>query len=234
MSVVYAFAALENESQAVRNITGPNDVVLITSGMGPLNAKSKADVILGVKSGASAAGKPDAVLIIGLCGGLAASLPERRIVAYTGCLSTEATSPMLPCAAIITDSMVRLLACSDIPCDRVVGITSPRMATTPDERIALARSGAAAVDMESYSILGAAARVGVPAVVLRVVSDPFDRELPDFNRALNAAGGLDRRKALKVALGSPLSTAKLLAANRRAMQELRKALEIILKTDCFR
>jgi hypothetical protein len=87
--------------------------------------------------------------------------------------------------------------------------------------------------MESYSILDAAATAGVPAIVLRVVSDSLDRDLPDFNRALNDAGALDGRKALKVALGSPLRTVKLLSANRRAMRHLGKALEIVLPSDCF-
>ena len=87
--------------------------------------------------------------------------------------------------------------------------------------------------MESYSILDVAARAGIPAAVIRVVSDPHDWELPDFNRALNEGGGLDGWKALKVALGSPLRTLKLLGANRRAMQSLGHALEIVLKADTF-
>jgi nucleoside phosphorylase len=116
-----------------------------------------------------------------------------------------------------------------IPCDWAVGITSPRIATTSNERAALAEFGAVVVDMESYPILSAAAKAGVPAVVLRVVSDSMDRELPDLNRALNEAGGLDGRKALKVALGSPIKTVKLLAANKRAMQRLTLALEVALQ-----
>ena len=87
--------------------------------------------------------------------------------------------------------------------------------------------------MESYPIVAAALTVGVPAMVLRVVSDSLDRDLPDFNRALNDAGALDGRKALKIALGSPWQTAKLLAANKRAMQHLSKALEIVLPAACF-
>jgi len=115
-----------------------------------------------------------------------------------------------------------------------VGITSPRIATTPAEKRELAaRSGAAVVDMESYSILQTAAIAGIPAAVIRVVSDSSEWQLPDLNRALNDSGALDGWKALKVALGSPLSTLRLLAANRRAMQTLAKALDILLKTDCF-
>jgi len=87
--------------------------------------------------------------------------------------------------------------------------------------------------METYSILEAAATAGVPVAVLRVVADSLDRVLPNLNRALDDAGGLDGRKALRVALGSPVRTAKLLAANKRAMQRLGKALEIVLKARCF-
>ena len=87
--------------------------------------------------------------------------------------------------------------------------------------------------MESYSILEAAATAGVPAAVLRVVADSIDRVLPNLNRALNDDGALDGRKALRVAVGSPLRTAKLLAANKQAMQHLGKALEIVLKAQCF-
>ena len=97
----------------------------------------------------------------------------------------------------------------------------------------MAESGAAVVDMESYSILEAAAGAGIPVAVLRVVSDSIDRVLPNLNRALNDAGGLDGRRALRVALGSPVRTLRLMAANKRAMQGLTKALEIVLKAPCF-
>ena len=87
--------------------------------------------------------------------------------------------------------------------------------------------------MESYSILEVAAAAGVPVAILRVVADSIDRVLPNLNRALDAAGGIDGRKALRVALGSPIRTARLLTANKRAMQRLTKALEIVLKAPCF-
>jgi nucleoside phosphorylase len=237
MSLIYIFAASAMEGAPVHKIAvpsssslpsrcGPNDLVLVTGGMGPKNARSKAEA-------AFATGKPDAVLVIGLCGGLTPSLPEGRVVAYTECQSTEATNSPLHCSYIITDLIVELLKSSSITCDRVVGITSSRIATTRDERSALARDGATVVDMESYSIVKAATNAGTPVVVLRVVGDSIDQELPDFNRALNDSGALDGRKAFKVALGSPLRTARLLAASRRAMQRISGALEIVLKAGCF-
>jgi hypothetical protein len=87
--------------------------------------------------------------------------------------------------------------------------------------------------MESYLVLEKAASVGVSAAVLRVVSDSFYRKLPDFNRALNDDGAFDGWKALKVALGSPIQAARLIAANKRAMRHLGKALDVILKAPCF-
>ena len=57
MSLVYVFAASPMEAEPIRKIAGEgdvrtpvhcgsNDVVLIVSGMGPSNAKSKADLAL--------------------------------------------------------------------------------------------------------------------------------------------------------------------------------------------
>jgi nucleoside phosphorylase len=244
MSLVYIFAASPMEGEPVRKIAGErdshspmrcgsNDFVLIFSGMGPVNAKSKAEQALGLRTEPSGTPKPDAVLVIGLCGGLTESLSEGRVVAYTACKSTEATKPVLPCAENIVDSVATLLTSSGIVCDRALGLTSSRIATNREERVALAESGAKVVDMESYSILEAAAGAGVPVAVLRVVSDSLDRVLPNLNRALNDGGGLDGRRALRVGLGSPVRTLRLMAANKRAMQSLTKALEIVLKAPCF-
>jgi nucleoside phosphorylase len=238
MSLVYVFAASPMEGQPVRKLAeradsesplrcGDNDVVLTVTGMGPKNARSKAEAALG-KAHGTAARTPDAILVIGLCGGLSASLSERQIVAYSDCRSTDPCDPVLACSPALTDAILRRLEASTIPCERVRGLTSARIATTRSERLALADSGATVVDMESYPILKAAAAAGIPAAVLRVVADSVDRELPDFNRALDDQGGLDGRKALKVALGSPLRTARLLGANKRAIEQLGKALEAVV------
>jgi nucleoside phosphorylase len=208
---------------------GDNDVVLTVTGMGPKNAWSKAEAALGKPAGRP----PDAVLVIGLCGGLSPSLPERQIVAYSECRSTDPCEPVLACSPALTDAILRRLESSAVSCERVSGLTSPRIATSRTERLALSDSGAVVVDMESYPIMKAAAAAGIPAAVLRVVADSIDRDLPDLNRALDDQGGLDGRKALKVALGSPLKTARLLGANKRAVEDLGKALEAVLPSPCF-
>jgi nucleoside phosphorylase len=253
MPLVYVFAASKMEAQpvlvlAARNGTsgqgstvamiehGDGRFAVIITGMGTRNAEAKAGTALGLAGpggdgGPPLGGNPDAVLVIGLCGGLTHSLREQQIVAYTECLSTGPNkAPPLQCSLSLTDDIVRRLQEQGII--RVIGITLPRIATTKADRLALAKSGAAAVDMESYPIVSAAARTGVPAVVLRVVSDSLDTEMPDFNPALNAQGALDGRKALCIALGSPLETFRLLSANKRAMQRLAPAVKLILESDC--
>jgi hypothetical protein len=255
MPVVYVFAASKMEAQPVLVLAAQNGTSglgsaliiehagdrfsVIITGMGTRNAEAKADAAMGLAprdaGGAPLlGGKPDVVLVIGLCGGLTKSLPEQRIVAYTECLSTGPNeAPPLQCSPVFTEAIVRRLQHDGITVDRVTGITSPRIATTKADRLALAKSGAEAVDMESYPIVSAAARAGVPTVVLRVVSDSLDMEMPDFNRALNAQGALAGRRALWIALGSPVQTLRLLASNKRAMERLKPAVKLILESDCF-
>jgi hypothetical protein len=73
----------------------------------------------------------------------------------------------------------------------------------------------------------------VPAAVLRVVADPLDTDMPDFNSALDANGGLIGSKAIWIALGSPLETWRLLSTNKRAMARLAPAARLILQSNCF-
>jgi nucleoside phosphorylase len=255
MSLVYVFAASKMEAQPVADLAPPgqaphpvdggvtftcaaNTLTLTVSGMGPKKAISAAQAALNgddgrAEVGASKAAKPEAILVVGLCGGLTESLSEGRIVAYTNCLSTDPTKPPIVSNPQITSRIIQILASTNIACDQVAGLTSPQIATNREHRVRLAQFGAAVVDMETYAVLAAAARAGVPAAVLRVVSDSLDRELPDLNRAINEDGALDGRKALGVAIRSPLRTLRLLAANKRAMQKLSAALQIVLPSDCF-
>ena len=205
----------------------------------PRRARSVAEAAFGLATSSSPSGqllgdgKPEAAIVIGLCGGLSPSLTEGAIISYTDCLSTDSDRLPLFCSPSLVDQQVALLNSKGVRCERAVGITSPRVGSPIEEKHALARSGASVVDMESYEIIAAATKAGVPIIVLRVVSDPLDQLMPDFNQALKPDGDFDGWKALRVALGAPLLTAKLVAANRRAMQNLTPALEIILGADCF-
>jgi nucleoside phosphorylase len=256
MSLVYVFVASKMEAQPILALCTPsgpagpkttavivdrgeNRFAVIITGMGMANAKAKAIAALGLASAGSSGGpptaqKPDAVLAVGLCGGLTQALPEQRIVAYTECLSAEPNrAPPVYCSPTLTEAIVGTLQRHGITCDRVTGITSTRIATAKSDRLALAKSGATAVDMESYEIISAAGRAGVPAAVLRIASDSVDTAMPDFNPALNAEGGLDGGKALWIAIRSPFGTLRLLAANKHAMERLGPAAKLIFQSNCF-
>jgi Phosphorylase superfamily len=252
VNMIYVFASSKMEAQpllcmaqkdahseqtpVIVEWNGKQFAVIIT-GMGMRNAKANAEGVLGL-TGVGDAGeppadeKPEAILVIGLCGGLTEAMHEDRIVAYTDCLSAG-NQARLGCSPALANAIVEDLQTSGITCDRVTGITSPRIASGRDEKVQLAKSGASVVDMESYEILAAAACAEVPAAVLRVVSDSLDARMPDFNPALDANGGLNGRKALGIALGSPLKTLRLIGANKRAMGRLTPAVRLVLQANCF-
>jgi len=239
VSLLYVYAATKGEADAVlraanentnhsrptesRFQIGPNEVVAVTTGMGPRQARARAAESLSRET-------PEAVVITGSCGSLTHGLKEGSVVIYTDCLSSDGQLPT-PCSAPAVDSVTDRLRREGMECIRVVGITAPRIATTTKEKLDLARSGAGAVDMESYEVVAAAAARGIPSVVIRVVSDSVERDLPDFNRALKPDGTVNPWAMLRIVLGSPLRTAKLISLNRRAMAILTPALRAVLSTD---
>jgi hypothetical protein len=215
---------------------GPNQLEFFITGMGPKRARESATQILGVDPTPGTAGnaiyeKPDAAIVIGLCGSLTDSLPEATIVIYSSCLSATNGGNPCSCAPNLAARITVFLNDQNVPHGSAIGITSPRIAITKDEKLLLAQTGAQVVDMESYEILTAAHKSGVPTAVVRVVSDSLDRRLPDFNRALNPDGSINSGKVLQVMLGSPLLTARAYAANKRAARHLASALRVVLSAE---
>ncbi len=215
---------------------GPNQIEFFISGIGPKQAREHAREILSASSASPISSnqqkeRPDIAIVIGLCGGLTDSLPETTIVNYSSCLNAVNGGKSSPCAPELSAKVTELLNGRNVPCQSVTGITSPRIAITKDDKLQLARAGAQVVDMESYEILSAAHKSGVPAAVVRVVSDSLDRKLPDLNPALNADGSINKGKALRIMLGSPILTARAISANNRAARHLAKALNAILTAD---
>src|SRR5947209_1116059 len=160
MGLVYVFAAMKMESAAVERLiglkpdsasraavragqAGSNNVVLFTTGMGPRRATSVATAAFGLSAAHTAEaqfpqGKPDATMVIGLCGGLSPSMAEGTIVSYTDCLSTESGRVPLACSRSLVDQQVVLLVSKGIPCERAVAITSPRVGAPIEEKRVLA------------------------------------------------------------------------------------------------
>ncbi len=257
MSRIFVFAASKMEVEPVARrlgvsrwdspshagpiMAGANQLEFFITGLGPKRAReSAAEILLCGREPQPAShphqDKPEAAIVIGLCGGLTDSLPETSIAVYSNCLSAMNGGGSCPSSPELSARISALLNTQNVPCSSVTGITSPRIAITKDDKLGLARTGAQVVDMESYAILSAARQAGVPATVVRVVSDSLDRKLPDLNPALNADGSVNKARALRIMLGSPLMTARAISANNRAARHLAKALSVVLSADfpCLR
>jgi hypothetical protein len=155
------------------------------------------------------------------------------VIVYTECLSSSDNSERVRCTRPLVEDINAFLKSRSINCRSAVGASTPRIATRKDEKLALAKSGAEVVDMESYEIAAAALEARLPVAVIRVVSDSLDREIPDFNLALQDNGGVDSFKLLKVFTGSPILTSRAFVASRRALRTLSSALGIVLGDGSF-
>lgn len=254
MSLIYVFAASKSEARPaldfaqqrrrqreqalVDSARSQSHLAVVITGMGRQNAAARAsDVLTSSISQLDeriTGSQPSAVLVIGVCGGLTSSVPEGRIVIYDQCLSAGDQQPALSCSALVTTAILETLRSHGIPCASVTGITSSQIAATKTSRIELAKSGADAVDMESYDILSVAAHANIPAAVLRAASDSVNTVMPNFDLAINAGGSINSFKALPIALRSPIRTLRLMITHHRAMRALAPALKLVLQSDLFR
>jgi len=228
-----------SDSTAGPITAGANTLEFFITGIGPKQAgKRAAEIICHDPHGRTPEDperrRPDAVIVIGLCGGLTDSLPEMTIVTYSACVSVMNGGIPRPCTPQICTQITALLSARNVPCGSVIGITSPRIAVSRAEKLQLAQTGAQVVDMESYEILSAADKAGTPAAVVRVVSDSLDRNLPNLNLAINPDGSVNNGRAIRVMLGSPLLTARAYAATKRAARYLAGVLSFVLSADLSR
>lgn len=117
MSWIFVFAASKMEADPLARLlgvsrwnsgshagpitAGPNQLRFFITGIGPKRAGERASEIL--PSAPPPARdqqkeKPDAAIVIGLCGGLTDLLPETAIVTYSSCLSAMNDGIRCPCA----------------------------------------------------------------------------------------------------------------------------------------
>ena len=127
-------------------------------------------------------GPVDICVASGLAGSLKCEYPVGSVLVARG-IKSETNKTIVPCDGGLVDAAVRSGA-------RAVDFfyTSSSIANSEADRAKLA-GAADAVDMESFHVLSAARRAGVPAVAVRVISDSPDRRLPlDFSRAVTSDG----------------------------------------------
>jgi nucleoside phosphorylase len=183
----------------------------------------------------------DALIVVGLAGGLDPALRPGDVVLYDLCYDARAVefwrdeeaAPEAEssgaCDTRLSNFLAEVLTGSGVSFVRAPGITVDRIVTEARDKLALgARFGAAAVDMESCESLIACARTGLPAAVLRVISDEAGQDIPDFNRAYDANGRMNGWRMAAAMSARPIAALRLALSFRRAIGSLRETLRAVL------
>lgn len=168
--------------------------------------------------------RPAAFLSFGLCGALDPSLKIGDLV--LGDSVTTDNGRFAADAAWIAE------LASAAPRARLAGVAAgPNMLTSPKAKAELrARTGAAAVDMESHLVAEAAARLGVPFAVLRSVSDRADHTISAPAQAgFSVDGNPDLAGVLSALLARPLDFPALVRNAIHAAAAF-KALDVCART----
>ena len=239
MSLIAVFAASTIESRPIRRmirrrnrrhvsesvIEGPirsNRVVLVKTGMGMAPANSAAKMLGRMAT--------DAVIVTGFCGSLSSDNQEGQVVLYSDCIAIDGRSS-LACSRELVLALASLLDRNGVSSKLVRGLSSNTIAATPPEKRDLSLYGANVVDMESYEIIAAAQAAGIPAIVMRAVSDSVDRTLPDFGRAIGDNGSFATMPLMRACLSNPIRTIQLFNSTRKAIDNLEGALRIVLNSE---
>jgi nucleoside phosphorylase len=183
--------------------------------------------------------KYDALLIIGLAGGLSPELKTGEVIFYDTCFvfrpefGTSAESPEADqstvCDFQVSSALRQLMLEEGLQCMFGAGLTLDFMVTTPEEKLAMGESyGAAAVDMESHDVIAVGSQFGLPVIVLRVILDEATQKTPDFNLALDAQGQMNNLKALFSMLLRPVAAIQFFFSLSQAMKVLRRAANVAL------
>lgn len=195
-----------------------------------------------------AATRYDALLVIGLAGGLDPQLGTGEVVVYDSCFAANPgrldSAPAtigrekrlareefasLDCHAGLSERVLTSLRAGGLKGRRGTGLTGDRViVNAAEKRVLWERYGASVVDMETYQILSACAQFNLPATAVRIVSDEADQDLPDFNQAIDRAGKIVAGRAALALLGRPAAAIRFLFSLRRVMKSLRQAADLIL------
>ncbi len=218
---ILVLVALERELRSVARALGLS--LAGTRARGRLGGSDLIALSLGVGGGARnavAGERPGLVLSCGFCGALDPVLRPGDLVLATAVNDENgdrigAPAPLRTAAAA---------ALQGLSCFQGELVCTSSVAATAGEKRALARPGALAVDMESFTVARAAAEAGIPWAALRAGVDPLDSALPRFTREEHESHLLP---ALKHAASGPRAAWELIRLARdarRAAAALEKGL----------
>ncbi|HMV82025.1 MAG TPA: hypothetical protein PLD20_09900 [Blastocatellia bacterium] len=184
----------------------------------------------------------EALLVAGLAGGLDPRLKSGDAVIYLRCFNArlkEKPPSRDQNASIHSNNELSIFLSSALrsrasnrrgqQCFEGAGLTVDRIITEAKTKILLGSDYCAlAVDMESYDVLSVCAASNLPAAVLRIISDEAGEDLPDFNRAANADGGMSIWRTAAVMAARPAASYRFLRSIGTVVKSLRESLQVVL------
>jgi nucleoside phosphorylase len=193
--VILVVTAIPEELRPIRARLRGADVLVAATGDGRVRAEETMRALV-------ARHRPDAWIGAGLAGAASSGVAVGTVVVATNVGDGEWA------ARVIARGGAR----------EAFSVTVDRIAASPREKAVFAGAGAGrgvvALDMESAGWASAAA--SLPGLVVRVVSDSAEEELPAFVAEASSEAGIDRKKIALHALAHPSAVGKLLAMRRRA------------------
>lgn len=217
--------ALPDEARAFKSNIISTTVRVAVSGMGAAKAKQAVESLFPQTS------DQDLLLVCGFAGGLKEGLEVGTVVLPESVLSAEAQNEALT----IDDRIVWIAEAGGVKSVKGKLVSVPNVLTSREEKRACAeRTGAIAVDMETFAAVKTAQALGVRCAAIRVISDGVDDALPlDFNAFSNAQGEPDRGKIITHVLLHPRkipALIKLGARSSKAAKNLATFLEGVIES----
>ena len=176
-------------TREARIVEGPRVIVIVGGGQAErLSRQLEVALVRGAGG----------VMSFGLCGGLDPSLRAGSCVIGSGVTGAQGQT------AADRDWTDRLAGALPSAVRGEIASGDAMVALSADKAALRNRTGAAAVDMESHIVARLAQRHDTPFAVLRAVSDPAHRTLPNAAQAgLRADGEADIAAVLKALLARP-------------------------------
>lgn len=180
--------------------------ILVANGAGPKLASEAVEVARrAIMLSDLSSSRLDAIVSVGVCGGLHPDRKANDIVTATSVLAPE-LNESFPCQPVVGSSALLGVIVS---VDHVAG--------TIDEKTRLRELGADVVDMEAAGVAAKARQLGIPFFCVKAVSDSFNEPMPiDMNLMRTPEGRFARGKIGNYAVTHPLVLPGLLRLKRRA------------------
>ena len=163
---------------------------------------------------------PTGVILMGLGGSLSAEFGLGQAVLLESCLNYQnnQADQEKQSDRALTDWVQQKLGQN---IRRVQGLTSDRVITDASEKKELGKSfNRQVVEMEGWAVLDFFSELGIPATIIRVISDEVEQSLPDLSKIYDAQGKLNAI-ALGLALGKkPIAGFKLIVGSLTSLKIL--------------